>query len=154
MVAKPDYCCYWNQIDAAGWNSKPFHGYFDGCPCGSNRNNNVEVFFGCSDVTVLPGGPTPQPTPAPTPAPAQCCTGQGGQCAAPCSNGGWCGGSSPAPPAPTPAANPTSAPPAPPAPGPSRCCYTEGCTGNCVAGGWCGGSEANCVGCGGDWCSP
>jgi len=184
MVAKPDYCCYWNQIDAAGWNSKPFHGYFDGCPCGSNRNNNVEVFFGCSDVTVLPGGPTPEPTPAPptpptpapttpaptpqptpvpTPAPAQCCTGQGGGCAAPCSNGGWCGisesncvacagswcgGSSPTPPAPTPVANPTPAPP-----GPSVCCYDAGCTGNCVAGGWCGGSEANCVGCGGNWCS-
>merc|ERR1740121_2155885 len=117
-------------------------------------------------------GPTPAPTPQPTPAPAppQCCTGQGGQCAAPCSSGGWCGasesncvacagswcgGSSPTPPAPTPVANPTPTPPAPtpPAPGPSVCCYDAGCTGNCVAGGWCGGSESACVGCGGEWCS-
>merc|ERR1719410_514585 len=122
--------------------------------------------------------PTQQPTQAPTqqptqaPAPAECCTGQGGGCAAPCSSGGWCGASesncvacagswcgdsSPTPPAPTPVVNPTPAPPAPaptpPAPGPSVCCYDPGCTGNCVAGGWCGGSEANCVGCGGDWCS-
>merc|ERR1719367_1875534 len=126
-----------------------------------------EIFVNCIDAEVFSAPtppPTPQPTPAPPPTPAQCCTGQGGECAAPCSNGGWCGasesncvacagswcgGSSPAPPAPTPAANPTSAPPAPapPAPGPSRCCYEAGCTGNCVAGGWCGGSEANCVGC-------
>jgi len=213
MVAKPDYCCYWNQIDAAGWNSKPFHGYFDGCPCGSNRNNNVEVFFGCSDVTVLPGGPTPQPTPAPTPvptpapptppptpapptpvptpqptpvptpqptpvptpAPAQCCTGQGGACSAPCSNGGWCGasesncvacagswcrGSDPVSPAPTPVVNPTPTPPAPtppspPAPGPSVCCTGQGgaCTAPCSSAGWCGLSESNCVACGADWCS-
>jgi len=63
----------------------------------------------------------------------------------------------PTPPAPTPVANPTPTPPAPtpPAPGPSVCCYDgPTCTGNCVAGGWCGGSEANCLGCGGDWCSP
>jgi len=112
MIAKRDYCCYWNQLDAAGWDSGRFHGYFDGCPCGSNSNANVEIFYGCSDVTVLPGGPTPAPppptpapptpptpaptTPAPTPAPpapAQCCTGQGGSCNAPCSNGGWCGAS-------------------------------------------------------------
>jgi len=167
-----------------------------------------EMFANCMDAEIFPGPtpqPTPQPTPAPTPqptpyngpptttpvptpvptpqptpppTPAQCCTGQGGSCLAPCSNGGWCGasesncvacagswcgGSSPTPPAPTPVVNPTPTPPAPttpaptppapPAPGPSVCCYDPGCTGNCVAGGWCGGSESNCVGCGGDWCS-
>merc|ERR1740116_211117 len=69
MVAKRDYCCYWNQLDSLGWDSGAFHGYFDGCPCGSNSNANVEIFYGCSDVTVKPGGPTPQPTPAPTPVP-------------------------------------------------------------------------------------
>merc|ERR1719188_1038258 len=96
--------------------------------------------------------PSPQPTQAPTtpapppPAPAQCCTGQGGGCNAPCSSGGWCGasesncvacagswcgGSSPTPPAPTPVVNPTPTPPAPtpPAPGPpapAQCCTGQG----------------------------
>merc|ERR1719517_126049 len=122
-----------------------------------------------TSAPTTPAPTTAAPTPAP-PTPAQCCTGQGSGCIAPCSSGGWCGasesncnacagnwcgGSSPTPPAPTPAVNPTPAPPAPtpPAPGPSVCCYDGGCTGNCVAGGWCGGSEANCVGCGGEWCS-
>merc|ERR1719350_1294314 len=101
MVGKKDYCCYWNQIKSQGWNEERYHGYFDGCPCGSSQTSNVEQFFGCSDVVVLPGGPTPaptpapptpptpapitpvptpQPTPAPTQAPAQCCTGQGVEC--------------------------------------------------------------------------
>merc|ERR1719221_1892970 len=166
-IGKNDYCCYWNQIKSQGWNSNKFHGYFDGCPCGSGGAKNVEQFYGCSDITVVPGGPTPQPTPVPTPqptpapptppptpapptpvptpqptpvptpqptpvptpAPAQCCTGQGGVCSAPCSNGGWCGasesncvacagswcsGSSPVNPAPTPVVNPSPTPPAPP----------------------------------------
>merc|ERR1740121_2157796 len=73
-LGKNDYGCYWNQLKQAGWNTNNFHGYFDGKPCGSNVAKNVEQFVGCSDVTVLPGGPTPQPTPAPptpqpTPAP-------------------------------------------------------------------------------------
>jgi len=105
-VAKKDYCCYWNQIQSQGWNSNLFHGYFDGCPCGSSQTSNVERFYGCTDVAVLPGGPTPEPTPAPptpptpaptlapteaptqAPAPAQCCYSQGN-----CVSGGWCGGS-------------------------------------------------------------
>jgi len=104
MVAKRDYCCYWNQLDSQGWNSAPFHGYFDGCPCGSNSNANVEIFYGCSDVTVKPGGPTPQPTPAPpTPAPL-----------------------------PTPAP-PTTAPPTP-APAPSCCKWSSSCGGSCASG--------------------
>merc|ERR1719356_1278416 len=119
--------------------------------------------------------PTPQPTPVPTPAPAQCCTGQGGSCSAPCSNGGWCGasesncvacagswcrGSDPVSPAPTPVVNPTPTPPAPtppspPAPGPSVCCTGQGgaCSAPCSSAGWCGLSESNCVACGADWCS-
>merc|ERR1719330_728 len=92
MISKRDYCCYWEQLDALGWNSAPFHGYFDGCPCGSNRNAQVEIFYGCSDVNVKPAGPTPQPTPAPpTPAPVP----------------------TPAPPPPPPTPQPTPAPPPP-----------------------------------------
>merc|ERR1719330_2016191 len=68
-LGKNDYGCYYNQLKQAGWNSNNFHGYFDGKPCGSNVAKNVEQFVGCSDVTVLPGGPTPQPTPVPTPVP-------------------------------------------------------------------------------------
>merc|ERR1740129_2267324 len=121
--------------------------------------------------------PTPQPTPAPTPqptpapAPPQCCTGQGGGCAAPCSSGGWCGasesnclacagnwggGSSPTPPAPTPVVNPTPSPPAPTPPAPAQCCTGQGgaCNAPCSTAGWCGASESNCLACAGDWCSP
>merc|ERR1719436_1875908 len=72
----------------------------------------VEHFISCVDFKFT--GPI---APTPAPPPPQCCTGQGGQCTAPCSSGGWCGasesnclacagswcgGSSPTPPAPTP----------------------------------------------------
>merc|ERR1719356_393656 len=91
-------------------------------------SNPAETFVSCFDFKVVTVCPTPQPTPAPTPQPAQCCTGQGGACSAPCSNGGWCGisesncvacagswcrGSDPVSPAPTPVVNPTPTPPAP-----------------------------------------
>jgi len=91
-----------------------------------------ETFLSCIDFvmnqTPTPAPPTPQPTPAPPTPPT---------------------------PAPVPTPEPTPQPTPQPtqAPTPAQCCYTAGCTGNCVAGGWCGGSEANCVGCGGDWCS-
>jgi len=184
---------FWEDCKSANW---PMNGRWSGC----DGYWKDEIFVNCIDAEVFSAPtpqptpappptpptpaplPTPQPTPAPPPTPAQCCTGQGGECAAPCSNGGWCGlsesncvacagswcgGASPTPPpppAPTPVVNPTPTPPAPtqapttqaptpPAPGPSVCCYDPGCTGNCVAGGWCGGSESNCVGCGGEWCS-
>merc|ERR1740121_2922364 len=71
-VGANDYCCYWNQISRAGWNSGNFHGYFSGCPCGSNQAKGVEQFVGCSDVRVL-AAPTPPPAPpvcVPAPAPA------------------------------------------------------------------------------------
>merc|ERR1740129_2244459 len=45
-----DYCCYWNQISKAGWNSGNFHGYFSGCPCGSSQAQNIEQFVGCTDI--------------------------------------------------------------------------------------------------------
>merc|ERR1719362_1978932 len=69
-VGADDYGCYWDQIDAAGWNSDVFHGYFSGHPCGSKKATSVEQFTGCSDIRVVRGVPTPAPTTAaPTPAP-------------------------------------------------------------------------------------
>merc|ERR1719476_199351 len=94
-VGADDYGCYWDQIDAAGWNSNRFHGYFSGHPCGSQQARNVEQFTGCSDITVLPGGPTPAPQPTPAPPPTTT-------------------------PQPTPAPPPPSTPAPTPAPGPCR----------------------------------
>merc|ERR1740116_635740 len=129
-VGQKDYGCYWDQLDAAGGTSSNFHGYFSGKPCGSDQAKNVEQFFGCSDITVLPGGPTPAPTTAaPTPAPP-----------------------------PTPALPPTPQPTtAPPPPAPAHCCTGsgtggEGCFSPCTSTGWCGASESNCGQCGGSWC--
>jgi len=104
MVGKKDYCCYWNQIQSQGWNSNSFHGYFDGCPCGNTQTANVERFYGCSDVAVVPGGPTPEPTPAP-----------------------------PTPPTPAPTTAPTQAP-TPPPPAPSCCKWSSSCGGSCATG--------------------
>merc|ERR1719356_218057 len=118
--------------------------------------NPPEVFISCIDFKVneplvpTPAPPTPQPTPAP--APPQCCTGQGGECSAPCSTAGWCGASesnclacagswcgdsSPTPPAPTPPAPPSPTPPAP-----AQCCTGQGgkCDAPCSTAGWCGAS--------------
>merc|ERR1719277_2925497 len=86
---------------------------------------NVEQFYGCSDITVLQGGPTPQPTPAPTPEPT------------------------PAPPTP----EPTPAPPTPqptPAPAPKCCKWSNTCSGSCASG-YCSQSKGDCSGCGGTW---
>jgi len=105
-VGKNDYGCYWDQISAAGWTSSNFHGYFSGSPCGSNQAKNVEQFVGCSDITVLPGGPTPAPTTAaptpappptpttapPTPAPAPSCCKWSSDCGGSCA-GGYCSSS-------------------------------------------------------------
>jgi len=125
-VGANDYGCYWDQIDAAGWNSNNYHGYFSGHPCGSNQAQNVEQFFGCSDISVLPGGPTPAPTTAaPTPAPPP----------------------SPAPPPTTPAPTTT------PAPAPNCCKWSSNCGGTCASG-WCSQSQSDCSGCGGHWCAP
>merc|ERR1719189_319946 len=125
-LGKNDYGCYWDQLDAAGWTSSNFHGFFSGKPCGSKQGKAIEQFVGCSDVTVLPGGPTPAPTTAaPTPAPP----------------------STPAPP-PT----PTTAPPTP-APAPSCCKWDGNCGGSCASG-WCSNSRSDCSGCGGHWCAP
>merc|ERR1740116_458131 len=110
-VAKKDYCCYWNQIESQGWQSSGFHGYFDGCPCGSTGTSNVEQFYGCSDVVVLPGGPTPAPTtaaPTPAPPPTQ---------------------APPPTPAPTPVPTTTPAP----APAPSCCKWAGDCGGSCAS---------------------
>jgi len=125
-VGANDYGCYWDQMDAAGWNSDNYHGYFSGHPCGSNQAQNVEQFFGCSDISVLPGGPTPAPTTAaPTPAPPP----------------------SPAPPPTTPAPTTT------PAPAPNCCKWSSNCGGTCASG-WCSQSQSDCSGCGGHWCAP
>merc|ERR1719367_1108969 len=130
MVGKKDYCCYWSQIQSQGWNSNSFHGYFDGCPCGNTQTANVERFYGCSDVAVVPGGPTPAPTTAaPTPAPTT---------AAPAP-------APPPPPAPPP--TPTTAAPTP-APAPNCCKWASNCGGSCASG-WCSSSQTNCGGCGG-----
>jgi len=115
-VGKRDYCCYWNQITEQGWNHNPFHGYFDGCPCGSSGfNPNVEQFLGCSDVAVLPGGPTPAPAPTPAPPPT---------------------------PAPLPTPAPTPPPPPPPTPAPGPCRHQT----DCSVSAWCNspGYEAWC----------
>jgi len=142
-LGKNDYGCYWSQLKQAGWNTNNFHGYFDGKPCGSNVAKNVEQFVGCSDVTVLPGGPTPQPTPAPTPEPTP---------APPTPE------PTPAPPTPQPTPVPTPVPtPAPPTPQPTpapapKCCkWANNCSGSCATG-YCSQRRADCNGCGGTWC--
>merc|ERR1719422_2198918 len=77
-VPAEDYGCYWDQLTAAGWSTRGFHGYYSGKPCGSSRqpmcNNNGEQFVNCADIKVLrsgaPAPPTPPTPPAPTPTPA------------------------------------------------------------------------------------
>jgi len=144
-IGGKDYCCYWNDLTALGWNHNNLHGqYFTGCPCGStNQVKNVEQFVGCSDVRVLPGGPTPEPTPAPTPEPTP---------APPTPE------PTPAPPTPqptpAPTPEPTPAPPTPqptPAPAPKCCKWSNNCSGSCATG-YCSQSRGDCNGCGGTWC--
>lgn len=130
-VPKDGYGCFFDRLDAAGWTSDNWHGYFSGHPCGSSPGNPGcgEQFANCVDIKVSSNGGSPLPTPPliPTPNPT---------------------GPSPhpsPPPAPTP---PTI--PMPPAPTPHP--PVDGCValwGKCGGQGWTGPS---C--CAGSRCEP
>jgi len=124
-------------------------------PC-TDDNDNCEYWASVGECEANPGymlvncrkscavcspGPVPTPTtaaPTPTPAPTP----------------------APATPVPTPqpTAVPTPQPTPPPTPQPTpapaaSCCKWAGnCGGSCTTG-WCASSQANCKGCGGNWCA-
>lgn len=75
-VPAQGYGCYWEQMDAAGWNSRAWHGHFSGRPCRLQPGvaGCGEEFKNCADIRVqrsgAPAPPTPSPAPTPTtPAP-------------------------------------------------------------------------------------
>lgn len=72
-VPKKGYGCFWDRLDAAGWTSDNWHGWYSGHPCGSSPGSPGcgEQFANCVDISVSSNRSSPLPTPPliPTPNP-------------------------------------------------------------------------------------
>merc|ERR1719350_1522171 len=101
---------------------------------------------GCVEVVSIEAAtPAPTTTPAPTPAPTTPAPTPPPTTPAPTT-------AQPTP-LPTPRPTPVPTPQPTPAPAPNCCKWASDCGGSCATG-WCSTSQANCGGCGGNWCAP